>query len=202
MAGRSSPPLPIRRDLVGTGKIVQRLLERIARSSKAAGVLSHADLAEFQQAQTNAELIAELISTRLDELQALAEGISSGTITIETAASSSETTVTAGVESIRTVALATGALNFDGNAVTQTGRRFTFRKPVFIDWHVPTGAINGVNTSFTMSAAPSPTASTVFLVGGQGWVLGAGLASVTGAVVVTSRPPQTGQTVLASGRQD
>lgn len=179
-----------------------RLLQRIHRDRRFEGILSYADLQELERTQGVAELLAELLAGRLDELQALAEGIGTGAVPSPGSTSDTASTVTAGVESIRVVGLATGAINFDGNAVTQTGRRFTFRKPVFIDWHTPTGAVNGVNTSFTMSAAPDPEESTVFLVGGQAWVLGAGLTSVTGAVVVTSRAPQTGQTISASGRQD
>jgi hypothetical protein len=71
----------------------------------------------------------------------------------------------------------------------------------FVDQQTPTGATNGVNTTFTLSQTPSPSASlTVFL---NGLLMSAGVDyTLSGSTItfLTASVPQTGDILLCSYR--
>ena len=71
----------------------------------------------------------------------------------------------------------------------------------FVDQETPTGATNGVNTTFTLSQTPSPSASlTVFL---NGLLMGAGVDyALSGSTItfLTASVPQSGDILLCSYR--
>jgi hypothetical protein len=75
--------------------------------------------------------------------------------------------------------------------------------PVFIDLEAPTGTMNGVNTIFTLSAAPSPASSLHLYRNGLLQRAGTDY-NLTGSTVtfVTAATPQTGDLLLASFRTD
>jgi hypothetical protein len=105
--------------------------------------------------------------------------------------------------------LSASAITFATGAVPQTGDILvaSYRLAVsipgvgFVDQQTPTGAINGVNTAFTLTQAPSPSASlTVFL---NGLLMSAGVDyTLSGSTITfaTASVPHTGDILLCSYR--
>lgn len=68
----------------------------------------------------------------------------------------------------------------------------------FADAEVPTGTINGVNTSFTLAAAPSPSASLQLYLNGQQLIAGAGADYTLSSTTITmASAPKTGDLLIA-----
>jgi hypothetical protein len=105
--------------------------------------------------------------------------------------------------------LSANMITFATAGVPQTGDilRANYRLAVslpgvgFVDQVTPTGSINGVNTVFTLSQSPSPSASlTVFL---NGLLMSAGVDyTLSGAAITfaSASVPQTGDILLCSYR--
>jgi hypothetical protein len=105
--------------------------------------------------------------------------------------------------------LAANVITFATAATPQTGDHLlaNYRLAVnipgvgFVDQQTPTGAINGVNTAFTLSQAPSPGASlTVYL---NGLLMSAGVdytLSGTAITFASASVPQTGDLLFCSFR--
>jgi hypothetical protein len=105
--------------------------------------------------------------------------------------------------------LAANTITFAPASLPQTGDilRANYRLAVslpgigFVDQVTPTGAINGVNTAFTLSQTPSPSASlTVFL---NGLLMSAGVDYTLAGTTITfasASVPQTGDILLCSYR--
>jgi hypothetical protein len=71
----------------------------------------------------------------------------------------------------------------------------------FVDQETPAGAINGVNTSFTLSQTPSPAVSLVVF--RNGIRLASGVDYTTNSATITfgsGLQPQTGDTLVCSYR--
>jgi hypothetical protein len=105
--------------------------------------------------------------------------------------------------------LAANVITFATDGLPQTGDILvaSYRLGVsiagvgFVDQETPTGATNGVNTAFTLSQSPSPSASlTVFL---NGLRMSAGVdytVSGTGITFATASVPQSGDILRCSYR--
>jgi hypothetical protein len=105
--------------------------------------------------------------------------------------------------------LAANTITFASASVPQTGDillanyRLALSLPGvgFVDQVSPTGTMNGVNTTFTLSQTPSPSASlTVFL---NGLVMSAGVDYTLAGTTITfaaASAPQTGDLLLCSYR--
>jgi hypothetical protein len=105
--------------------------------------------------------------------------------------------------------LAANLITFASGAAPQTGDILvaSYRLAVsfpgvgFVDQQIPTGAINGSNTAFTLSQTPSPGASlTVFL---NGLKMNAGVDYTLAGTAITfasASVPQSGDILLCSYR--
>lgn len=68
----------------------------------------------------------------------------------------------------------------------------------FADAETPTGSINGLNTSFTLAAAPSPAASLALYLNGQQLIAGAGADyTLSSATITMATAPATGDKLVA-----
>jgi len=105
--------------------------------------------------------------------------------------------------------LSANAITFATGATPQTGDNLiaSYRLAVsipgvgFVDQVTPTGATNGVNTTFTLSQAPSPSASLTVFLNGLRMTLGVDY-TLSGSTITfaTASVPQSGDILLCSFR--
>jgi hypothetical protein len=86
----------------------------------------------------------------------------------------------------------------NGNIVSAAGSCGSVHVPVFLDTVVPTGTVNGGNTVFTLSPAPSPPESLKLTRNGLVQKPGTDFTLSGGTITFTANAtPQTGDTLLA-----
>ncbi len=86
----------------------------------------------------------------------------------------------------------------NGNIVSAVGSCGSVHVPVFLDTVVPTGTVNGGNTVFTLSPAPSPPESLKLTRNGLVQKPGTDFTLSGGTITFTTNAtPQTGDTLLA-----
>lgn len=72
----------------------------------------------------------------------------------------------------------------------------------FVENEVPSGTINGSNTSFTLASSPNPASSLDLFVNGQKQKAGGEDFSLSGSTITMVLAPESGDILLANYRVD